>query len=139
MDDDEGRLRELLVTRGLRVTRQRLALLAEMTRRRGPLSHAQLTARLSQLNRATVYRNLQVLTDRGVLVRAQMPDRVWRYQLPGRDADSHRRHPHFVCEACGHVHCLPPGEVVLRRRTIGGEVASIQVRGTCDRCLGDAG
>jgi len=132
---DDARLRELLSARGLRVTRHRLALLAEMFRCRGPASHPQLTARLSDMDRATVYRNLQVLADRGVLVRVQLPDQIWRYQLPGGEAGSHERHPHFVCETCGRVRCLRASEVVLRRRLIEGEVASVQVRGTCARCL----
>lgn len=132
--DEERRLRDLLVAHGLRVTRHRLTLLAELGGRDRPVTHPWLTARLPEMDRATVYRNLQVLTRHGVLVRT-LVDRVWRYRLPSRaTGGDHGRHPHFVCEDCGRVLCLDAADVVLRRRHA-FRVSQVQLRGTCGGCL----
>src|SRR5690606_38392251 len=94
----EQELRALLTNQGLRVTHQRLALLRELARLKTPISHPELTERLGEANmdRATVYRNLLSLTKEGLLVRTQLGDNVWRFELP-RQNSAHERHAHFVC------------------------------------------
>lgn len=51
------------------------------------------------LSLGTVYRNLNLLVDEGIIVRMDFP--VERY-----DADI-TPHPHFRCETCGRVYDLP--------------------------------
>ncbi len=133
-DDD---LRALLARKGLRVTGQRLTLLRELARLRLPVSHAELTDRLatSGLDRATVYRNLLSLTKAGLLVRTQLGDNVWRFELPRGAAGEHGNHAHFVCTDCGDVACLPEGSVVLRSLANRARVAEVQLRGQCGACV----
>jgi Fur family ferric uptake transcriptional regulator len=128
--------RDLLVSRGIRVTEQRLALLESIARVTSPISHPELTERMagSGLDRATVYRNLLTLAEAGVLVRAQLGDNVWRFELPRVTSSDHARHPHFVCNECGSVKCLPADAVKLRSDSTGGEVAEVHLRGRCTSC-----
>jgi Fur family ferric uptake transcriptional regulator len=131
-------LRQLLSNRGIRVTDQRLVLLRELTRLRVPASHGDLTARLTgtALDRATIYRNLLSLTEAGVLVRTQLGDGVWRFELPCAPAAAgHGRHPHFVCTDCGDIACLPDSAVMLRGLAARNEVAEVQLRGRCISCV----
>jgi Fur family transcriptional regulator, ferric uptake regulator len=132
-DDD---LRALLSGRGIRVTAQRMTLLRELAKLRVPASHPELTDRLagSGLDRATIYRNLLSLTKDGLLVRTQLGDNVWRYELPRESSPQHGQHPHFVCTDCGDVACLSEGAVSLRQDAARRQVLEVQLRGKCESC-----
>ena len=132
-DDD---LRQLLVDRGIRVTEQRMTILRELAKLRLPTSHPELTERLSgsDLDRATVYRNLLSLTEAGLLVKTQLGDNVWRFELLQSGATEHREHPHFVCNDCGNIACLPANSVALRGQAARNQVAEVQLRGRCTDC-----
>lgn len=132
----EADLRQLLVGRGFRVTEQRMVLLRELVKLRVPVSYPELSERLAgtALDRVTIYRNLVGLTAAGVLVRTQLGDTVWRYELPQTDATEHGRHPHFVCTDCGDIACLPANAVTLRGDVARNEVAEVQLRGRCFGC-----
>jgi Fur family ferric uptake transcriptional regulator len=131
-DDD---LRELLTAKGLRVTEQRTTILRELAKLRLPASHPELTDRLASasLDRATIYRNLVSLTEAGILVRTQLGDNVWRFELLHTTAH-HGLHPHFVCTECGHVSCLPENAVTLRSDMMRNQVSEVQLRGRCAEC-----
>ncbi len=133
-DDD---LRQLLVDKGIRVTGQRMAILRELAKLRIPASHPELTERLAgeDLDRATIYRNLLSLTEAGLLVRTQLGDNVWRFELPNMKSTEHGTHPHFVCNDCGDVACLPESAVALRGEAIRNQVAEVQLRGRCVACV----
>ena len=129
-------LRELLSSRNIKVTDQRMVILRELARLRTPVSHAELTERLagSGLDRVTIYRNLLSLANAGLLVRTQLGDAVWRYDLPaGREAE-HGRHPHFVCTDCGDVACLSDKAVTVRGEASRLQVSEVQLRGRCSAC-----
>jgi Fur family transcriptional regulator, ferric uptake regulator len=132
----EEDLRELLASRGIRVTEQRMALLRELVRLRVPTSHPELTERMvgSNLDRATIYRNLLSLAKAGLLVRTQLGDAVWRYELPRGGGIEHGRHPHFVCTDCGDIACLSDSSVALKGEAKRRQVAEVQLRGRCDAC-----
>jgi Fur family ferric uptake transcriptional regulator len=133
-DDD---LRALLTGKGIRVTEQRMAILRELAKLRLPTSHPELTERLAGagLDRATVYRNLLSLTEAGLLVRTQLGDAVWRFELPSERSTGHREHPHFVCNDCGDVACLPESAVTVRGNAMRAQIAEIQLRGRCVSCV----
>jgi Fur family ferric uptake transcriptional regulator len=127
--------RQLLKAKGLRFTQKRLMILRELSRLSRPVSHTELTERLEgrALDRATIYRNLVALAEAGILVRTRFGDNVWRYGLPGDDSE-HAQHPHFVCNDCGEVVCLPASAVTLRGAVTRNEVAEVQLRGRCLAC-----
>ena len=133
-DDD---LRQLLVGKGIRVTEQRMVILRELAKLRIPASHPELTERLAgvDLDRATIYRNLISLTEAGLLVKTQLGDNVWRFALPHMKSTRHGTHPHFVCNDCGDVACLPESAVALRGEAIRNHVAEVQLRGRCVACV----
>lgn len=132
----EAELRRMLEERGVRVTEQRLTILREMVHVRAPISHPELTDRLahSPLDRATIYRNLLSLTEAGLLIRTQLGDNVWRYELPRAKNAEHRLHPHFVCTDCGDIACLPANAVELKGARIRNRTVEVQLRGLCPTC-----
>jgi Fur family ferric uptake transcriptional regulator len=136
----EREAQAVLADRGLRVTRQRTAILAALLRTKRACSHGELAALLAPagLDRVTVYRTLLSLTEAGVLVKTQLGDAVWRFDVKhGASAGKpHTAHPHFVCNSCGDVACLPADAVAVAVKARAGRrrVAEIQLRGTCGDC-----
>ncbi len=133
----DAEFRELLTSRGLRVTEQRVELLHELVRVTSPISHPELNERMAKsgLDRATIYRNLLTLAEAGVIVRAQLGDQVWRYELPRTTTSDHAHHPHLVCSECGNVRCLAAGTVKLHGEAAKSQVAEVQLRGRCAECV----
>ncbi|OQX68539.1 MAG: hypothetical protein B6A08_09730 [Sorangiineae bacterium NIC37A_2] len=129
-------LRALLSSRDLRVTPSRLRVLAELSTLSAPISHPELYDRLapSKLDRVTVYRNLLSLNAAGILVKTQLGDGVWRFELPRDGQPAHGGHPHFVCSECGTVRCLPTDAVQIRGTRMRGRVAEVQLKGRCQDC-----
>lgn len=114
-----------------------MVILRELAKLRITTSHPELTERLAGvgLDRATIYRNLLSLTEAGLLVKTQLGDNVWRFELPNMKSTEHGTHPHFVCNDCGDVACLPESAVALRGEAVRNQVAEVQLRGRCVACL----
>jgi Fur family transcriptional regulator, ferric uptake regulator len=132
----DAELRRLLDAKGVRVTEQRLVILRELMSLSLPVSHSELTKRLAgtTLDRVTIYRNLLALSEAGILVRTQLGDNQWRFELTGTGSVEHDRHPHLVCSECGTVSCLPASAVTLRGEAALAEGVTIQLRGRCLAC-----
>lgn len=135
-------LRTLLRDRGLRATAPRLAVLRSLRAHKAPVSHGDLVEELGPegWDRATIYRNLVDLTDVGLVRRTDMGDHTWRFELrvEGGEHDG-GLHPHFMCNQCGDVVCLPEEAVQLKAarglpRALRKKGVEIQLKGRCDRC-----
>ncbi|MCW5620133.1 MAG: transcriptional repressor [Burkholderiales bacterium] len=130
----EAMLRET----GSRVTRGRVVVLAALLDAKRALTHSEVEAgigRLHIMDRVTVYRVLEWLTEQGLAHRISGDDRVWRFK-----AQRHSQrgvHPHFQCNTCGDVVCLEETPRVPAVRLPagfrGGEI-ELTVRGVCGGC-----
>lgn len=135
-------IRERIRARGLRVTAPRVAVLQVLARLGRPATHAELVVELAPegWDRATVYRNLTDLTEAGFARRVDMGDHLWRFELQDeRAAHAASEHPHFLCDACGEIACLPRDAVQVTAsarapRALKKKNVQIQVKGRCDRC-----
>ncbi len=133
-----GKLRE----RGLRATAPRIAVLQALSRHLRPATHADLATELAGdgWDRATVYRNLVDLTEAGFARRVDMGDHLWRFELiDDRALHAETEHPHFLCDSCGEVACLPKDSVQVTSsgrapRAVKKRLFQIQLKGRCDRC-----
>ena len=137
-EEIRGRIRE----RGLRATAPRVAVLQALARLGRPATHGDLTAELGPegWDRATVYRNLVDLTEAGFARRVDMGDHLWRFELQDeRAVHAESEHPHFLCDSCGEIACLPRDAVQVLAsarapRALKKKNVQIQVKGRCDRC-----
>ncbi len=132
---------ERLRAAGLRSTSPRVAVLRELESATSPLSHADLVEVLGEegYDRVTLYRNLTDLTEAGLVVRSDLGDHVWRFELKREERSHTGTHPHFTCTDCGNVACLPEGMVRLTPgkgapKALSARSVDIQLRGVCDRC-----
>ncbi len=124
---------------GLRATPSRTATLALMLRSSTPLTHAEVAEQLSGegIDKATVFRNLNDLSDAGLLRRTELGDHVYRFEAIPQGEGQQSAHPHFFCVDCGTVSCLGDVKLTagsLRRSESVGEITEILLRGHCNDC-----
>ncbi len=124
----------------MRATAARIAVLVTLHEQAGPMSHEQVMEVLSEghYDKASVWRILADLADCGVLSRMDLGDRIWRYELLDACRAITDDHPHFLCEGCGGVSCLPPLEVRARDgalpAALQGANFRVCVMGHCATC-----
>jgi Fur family ferric uptake transcriptional regulator len=98
----EADLSALLVRQGVRITRQRLEVLVELSRERDDITAQELWRRLrerdSQTGLATVYRTLSLLADKGVVDTLSHHGTELCYRLC-----TELHHHHLVCSSCHRV------------------------------------
>jgi len=91
--------------------------------------------RLPQISLATVYRNLDILSEAGEVLKLEMAGKQRRF-----DGDT-SFHYHLRCSECGAVEdvVLPEMEEIQEKlnRIPGGKItnARIEFEGLCDRCF----
>jgi Fur family ferric uptake transcriptional regulator len=97
----------------------------------------QLVAHCSEMDRATVYRNVELFEELGIVQRLQIG---WKYRLELTDNFVHHHH-HLTCTQCGTVTALAEDEQ-LERRLLGLAHAlnftpldhQLEIRGLCTNC-----
>ena len=114
---------------GLRRTRDRVQVQALLLEASRPLTHQELSRRLPDMDRVTLYRVLDALEGGGLVHRIQGMDGSWRYRTHGEEtAGCPGGHPHFLCLRCGRMFCLtdqalprvevPEGAVVQKKQFV---------------------
>lgn len=96
---------ELLDKAGIKATPHRLAVLRAVLEAAGAVTAPDMEDRLVHggegMNRVTLYRTLELLTEAGLLRRTNGPGRAFQYCLG-------HGHGHFHCRKCGRTQCLDP-------------------------------
>ncbi|MEM7051399.1 MAG: Fur family transcriptional regulator [Acidobacteriota bacterium] len=142
MADERERQRFLsgLRQRGMRVTSERLALFDEIFTLHGHIDAEHLVktlkARGAKISRATVYRNLELLVDFGLVHRHRLGRNRFLYE----HVHEGLRHDHLVCAGCGRVvEFVSPGISALqgeicRAHGFAASQHSLQITGMCLDC-----
>jgi len=129
---------EILRARGLRMTPQRRAILAEIMRTQGHISPTELArtvqGEMPGVNASTVYRTLALLEEVGVLAHAHMEG----------GAEYHRaeeaEHVHLTCSSCGAEDDLSIQEaesltrVIASHRGFRPDLTHFAISGLCGDC-----
>jgi Fur family ferric uptake transcriptional regulator len=88
------------------------------------------------VNLATVYRFLQLLSEKEIIREISIEDGIQYYELPGEN------HPHFICNECSEIICLEKLEnadlLALTKYLGNNEARSLNLifRGICAKCRG---
>ena len=80
------------------------------------------------VGRATVFRNLSVLSEEGKFVRLFFADQPTRYDT------NPAQHDHFVCKKCGKIIDIPSSGGLKFPENLNVENASVTFYGLCDDC-----
>jgi Fur family transcriptional regulator, ferric uptake regulator len=133
---------EMLEVSGLEATPNRMRVLEVIGNNSSPVSAQDIFVtlrRITNINRVTVYRILDVLVDRRLVDRLSSGGRNQVYGMAPNE--QHPAHPHFRCDSCGSLQCLQPGSLKVdlkgMERSFTGEIKNVEVRvnGTCRNCL----
>ena len=132
-------IRDAIRAAGLRATPARLATLRMLRETASPMTHAEVAAELSEagVDKATAFRNLNDMTEAGLLRRSELGDHVYRFEEIRDGEDSREGHPHFLCTVCGTVSCLDAVRLTAGSQRASesiGEVTEILLRGRCNDC-----
>ncbi len=124
---------------GLRATPARISTLVLLRESSSPLTHAFVAEHLAKsgIDKATAFRNLNDMTDAGLIRRTEVGDHVWRFEAVKADDDHEGGHPHFLCVDCGTVSCLDDVKLTAgsqRESEKIGTVTEILLRGHCNDC-----
>ena len=139
----QNKFRAQLREKGLRCTITRVEVLRILDAADRPLSHSEVVSLLdSNLgHQATVYRTLVSLSGAGLASVTSRAGGIDRYEIRRDEVALERHvHPHFVCNDCGIVSCLPQALVSINtdqnwavwRELV--ERAEFQFVGTCLEC-----
>lgn len=91
----------------VRVTDARVKVLAALLEAGRAFSHQDVQDAFSDMDRVTLYRALDCLTDAGLAHKIAGDDRVFRYSAGAEHGDGpHHQHGHFKCTRCTRVFCL---------------------------------
>ena len=136
---DLADIRERVRATGLRCTAARIAVMRTLAAAGAPVSHAEVAEKLAShgLDKATVFRNLNDLAEVGLVIRSELGDHVWRFELRDPNAADGGQHPHFMCVDCGGVTCLSDVEfdpATRRKAAQIGVVTEILLKGHCRKC-----
>jgi Fur family ferric uptake transcriptional regulator len=130
---------QLLRLTGSRVTRGRVVVLATLLEAEHALTHSEVESRIGRMDgidRVTVYRVLDWLTQQGLAHRIAGDDRIWRFNAEA-EPDHSGSHPHFQCNNCGDVTCLedvPRVPAVHLPPGFRGDSVELTVKGWCAAC-----
>jgi Fur family ferric uptake transcriptional regulator len=139
---EHDRFLQFLRSKGLRVTQERLRLFDEIFAQHKHIDAEELLATMKgrglKISRATVYRNLDLLVDCG-LVRKQ---RLGRDRFLYEHVHGGQHHDHLVCTGCGRVvEFVSQGIAALQSEICRahGFVPTrhtLQISGLCNDCAG---
>ena len=99
------------------------------------LSQKEIEAGLSvSTDRVTLYRNLKLFTEKGVLHKIVLDEETHKYKLAGEFRRSD--HAHFYCKRCRKLLCMPGVDVDTSRLPSDFQVYSTRlvIEGICDHC-----
>lgn len=124
--EDSAPVERLLRAAAVRVTPARLRVLGALLQAERAYTHQDVQDALSDMDRVTLYRALDCLTEAGLAHKIAGDDRLFRYSAGAEHAvpqagavAPHHQHGHFKCTRCGKVFCLDSsGEAALLRSAL---------------------
>ncbi|NTU41922.1 MAG: transcriptional repressor [Nitrospirales bacterium] len=140
MTTEKIRFREYLLTKGLKLTRERDEILSEIVAMEKHFDPEELFRRLrakgSKVSRASVYRTISLLVECGFIEQVERVDRHAHYERVAKD----RHHDHMICMSCGRViEFYSPTlemlqEELCQRENFRGIRHSLEIMGYCRTC-----
>jgi len=126
-----------------RLTSQRKVILDELSKCKShpPADdiYTMVRKKLPNISLGTVYRNLEIMSRHGMIMKIETPDGQKRFDY------NTEAHPHFRCEGCGKIEDIPlelfapepdPDHPWVRKRRI--RTSTLYYQGLCEECADKA-
>lgn len=129
------KFKQLLKSSRHSVTQARMAVFDELAAR-GPLSIKELSRRVGGIDRASVYRAVELFERLGIVQRVNMG---WKYKLELTDKFAEHHH-HLTCANCGRTIEINESELerIITRLAATHNFRplshQIEIQGLCDQC-----
>lgn len=129
---------EILNQHQIRKTAARVAIIQVLQNNPDAMSEAEIKEQMGDLyDRITFYRNMQNMSEAGVLHRIVVSNILVKYALNHCEKKHchHINHAHFYCRQCETVTCL--GDLQVKAKIPDGfveEEIELLIRGVCDKC-----
>lgn len=137
--DQHDAAEEAIRATGARMTRPRIMVLAILLQAERALTHTEVESRLPRamdVDRVTIYRVLEWLTEQGLAHKIAGDDRVWRFNAA--DHAHKGPHAHFQCSDCGEVICLEEAHDKPAVKLPAGykqQQVELTIKGLCADCV----
>ncbi len=125
---------------GARATAARIRVLVFLLTQQSAVTHHQIEFALNadgKIDRVTLYRALDWLTETGLAHKVVGVDRAWCFLANSSDI-AHHQHAHFKCQRCAKVICLKnlrsSGQVPLLPEGYREMEIEVTVKGFCAQC-----
>lgn len=142
IEQEIARFGEYLRPLGLKLTREREALLREIFSTHYHFDADELLIKLKERNaktsRATIYRTLDLLVKSGMVRRVHLGEDHYHYE---RVTQHDVHHDHLICTTCGNVIEFHDDELEQRQREICAKhrftrtFSNLQILGVCSACV----
>lgn len=139
-DMDSITFRDYLSGRGLKFTKERMAIVAEIFSTQGHFEPEHLYFRIRgsgiKASRASVYRTLNLLIESGLVERISRTEKGNVYEL----TFGHKHHDHMVCTDCGEViefyseNLEALQNEICLNHNFDGISHTLEIRGQCKKC-----
>ena len=130
---------DLLHSRNLRATAGRIELLSKMHDATRALSYSEIQETMHDVDRVTLYRTLDTLTNQGIIHQAYRENNEVHYALCGTNCNEGRHeheHIHFKCDICEAVTCQElHGQIEIRLPDFQINKISLRASGICKTCM----
>ena len=127
---------EMLRSKGLKKTAQRIVLINILQRKNIALTESDIKSEMGELyDRITFYRTVQTLIDATVIHRIIVDNKMVKYALSDTVSEN-KNHSHFFCKKCHSVTCLeniPAFECHLPKG-YQAEENEVLIKGICGKC-----
>lgn len=121
----------ILKESGYKLTRQRKEVVKILSTKRKPLTLNEIHDECSQIDFASVYRIIQLLTELKIVEEVNLGERQKRYEIMNDD-----HHHHILCKECGKIERLDLCLVDKIKKLTDYEITnhSIEFVGICPKC-----
>ncbi|MDD7438371.1 MAG: transcriptional repressor [Bacteroidales bacterium] len=132
---DKERLSKLLDHFGVRITPVRYLLYKALERETTAVSLTDLETELKTVDKSSIFRNLQLFLEVGLIHQIQDGSGVAKYAVNQPHGHSHA---HFCCEACGETICLDELSLNLHelplQKGYKADSFTLLIKGICPHC-----
>ncbi len=137
MNNDE--IGNLLNSRGIKLTANRILVVRELMKASNPVNIADLEASLEfSMDKASIFRVLELFADKEVVHVIEDGSRSLKYELchSGKKHSIADQHAHFYCERCKGTYCIETARVPMIDIPDGFTPHSINymIKGICPKC-----
>lgn len=130
----------ILKAHNIKKTPGRIAIIKAIHNSNRPLSEQEIKAEMPEIyDRITFYRNMQTLTNAGIIHKIVVDNTIVKYGLNYCEKEQHlhqNEHAHFYCEDCQSVVCLKEVRIPAFHLPEGFRFtdSDIIIKGRCSTC-----